>query len=75
MNSENKGWQTLNSMPPQTSSIEQPKVHLIIQAVATILHSQMLEDIAQNASISQESDLFFFSEERYMLEKPEAFDK
>ena len=25
--------------------------------------------------ISENSDLFFFSEEKYILEKPEAFDK
>ena len=57
------------------STLEKPNVELIINAVATILHSQMLEDISQGKQIPQESDLFFFSEEKYILEKPEAFDK
>ena len=34
----------------------------------------MLEDLGQDKDIPQESELFFFSEEKYILEKPEAFD-
>ena len=43
--------------------------------MATILHSQMLEDLGQGKTIPEASDLFYFSEEKYIKEKPEAFDK
>ena len=65
---------TMNSMKMATT-IHKPNVESIIHAVATILHSQMLEDQHSGKQINQESDLFFFSEEKYILEKPEAFDE
>ncbi len=34
----------------------------------------MLEDFGQNKTASVDSELFFFSEEKYIQEKPEAFD-
>ena len=34
-----------------------------------------LQDLSQGKEISQESDLFYFSEEKYILEKPDAFDQ
>jgi hypothetical protein len=34
----------------------------------------MLEDLGQGKTIPEKSDLFFFSEEKYIQEKPEAFD-
>jgi len=34
----------------------------------------MLEDLQQNKEIPEQSDLFFFTEEKYIKEKPEAFD-
>lgn len=30
--------------------------------------------MGQDKEVPQESELFFFSEEKYILEKPEAFD-
>lgn len=56
------------------STINKPNVESIIQAVATILHSQMLEDLNQGKQIEKDSELFFFSEEKYIEMKPEAFD-
>lgn len=35
----------------------------------------MLEDLGQNKKIPDPSDLYFFSEEKYIKEKPEAFDQ
>jgi len=64
---------TINSMYIGTT-ISKPNVESIISAVATILHSQMLEDFGQNTQISSDSELFYFSEEKYIQEKPEAFD-
>lgn len=57
------------------SSIMNPDVKAIIQAVATILHSQLLEDIETGKDIPTESDLRFFSEEKYIQEKPDEFDE
>jgi hypothetical protein len=64
---------TTNSLFISTT-ISNPNVESIINAVATILHSQMLEDLGQGKTIPEASDLFFFSEEKYIKEKPEAFD-
>jgi len=58
-----------------TSTITQPNVKSIIQAVSTILHSQILEDQSMDKSIPEDSELFFFSEEKYIKEKPEEFDE
>lgn len=65
-----------------TSTISTPNVDSIIDAVATILHSQMLEVTAlftqdQNVgkTIPKGSVLYYFSEEKYIEEKPDAFDE
>jgi len=55
------------------SSITAPNVKSIIQAVSTILHSQMLEDQGSGKDLVPDSDLYFFSEEKYIKEKPEEF--
>ena len=65
---------TMNSIYT-TSTITKPNVESIIQAVATIIHSQMIEDQAAGNEIDEDSDLFFFSEEKYIKEKPESFDE
>jgi len=58
-----------------SSTITSPNVKSIIQAVATILHSQMLEDQNSGKKLAPGSDLYFFSEEKYISEKPEEFDE
>lgn len=58
-----------------STTISNPNVESIISAVATILHSQMMEDMGQNKKVPESSDLFFFNEEKYIKEKPEAFDQ
>lgn len=58
-----------------STTITKPCVDSIINSVATILHSQMIEDLGQNKEIPEDSDLFFFTEEKYIKEKPEAFDQ
>eukprot|EP00357_Protocruzia_adherens_P008197 CAMPEP_0115030686 /NCGR_PEP_ID=MMETSP0216-20121206/37988_1 /TAXON_ID=223996 /ORGANISM="Protocruzia adherens, Strain Boccale" /LENGTH=258 /DNA_ID=CAMNT_0002407997 /DNA_START=87 /DNA_END=863 /DNA_ORIENTATION=- len=57
------------------TTITSPNIKSMIQAVATILHSQLLEDQSMRKEIPTESDLYFFSEEKYIKEKPEAFDE
>lgn len=56
-----------------SSTITKPDVKSMVHAVATILQSQMLE--AGPEPISEDDDLYFFSEEKYIKEKPEAFDE
>mmetsp|Transcript_19945 Transcript_19945/g.22937 ORF Transcript_19945/g.22937 Transcript_19945/m.22937 type:complete len:254 (+) Transcript_19945:49-810(+) len=58
-----------------TSTITAPNVKSIIQAVSTILHSQMLEDQGSGKELIPGSDLYYFSEEKYIKEKPEEFDE
>lgn len=58
-----------------STTISNPNVESIISAVAAIIHSQMLEDLGQGKKVPEPSDLFFFSEEKYIKEKPEAFDQ
>lgn len=57
------------------STITNPNVKAIIQAVSTILHSQMIEDESSGKKIEPDSDLMFFSEEKYIDEKPDEFDE
>jgi len=57
------------------STITKPDVKSMIHAVATILQSQMMEDGSVGKQIMQHSDLYFFCEEKYISEKPEAFDE
>ena len=57
-----------------SSTLTAPNVKSIFQAVSTILHSQILDDIQSKEDIDPDSELFFFSEEKYINEKPEEFD-
>ena len=58
-----------------TSTMDKPDVKSIITGVATILQSQMLEDEKNKKKLDPTSESFFFSEEKYILEKPEQFDE
>lgn len=58
-----------------SSTLSAPNVKSIIQAVSTILHSQILDDIQSKEELQPDSELFFFSEEKYINEKPEEFDE
>jgi signal recognition particle subunit SEC65 len=57
------------------NTITKPDAKKIINAVATILHSQMVEDQANPRHIEEKSDLFYFSEEKYILERPEEYNE
>ncbi len=57
------------------STINSPNVKLIIRAVSLILQSQVIEDFQMGKKISSKSDLFFFSEEKYINELPNCFDE
>lgn len=57
------------------NTISKPDAKKIINSVATILHSQMVEDSATPRKIDENSDLFFFSEEKYIKERPEEYNE
>jgi hypothetical protein len=57
------------------NTITKPNINSMIQAVATIFQSQMSEDSGKGTKVLEDSDLYFFSEEKYISEKPEAFDE
>lgn len=57
------------------STVNAPNVKLLIEAVATLLHSNLLEDLQDGKVINTKSDLYFFSEEKYINENPENFDE
>jgi hypothetical protein len=57
------------------TTINSPNVKIIIKAVSTILQSQILEDIQLGKRISSKSDLYYFSEEKYIKEFPNCFDE
>lgn len=57
------------------STINNPNALLIIRAVATLLHSNLLDDIQDGKTIPNKSDLYFFSEEKYINENPDNFDE
>jgi hypothetical protein len=58
-----------------SSTINSPNVKAIIKAVATILQSQLIEDMQLGKTVGQNSDLFYFSEEKYVQENPNCFDE
>jgi hypothetical protein len=58
-----------------SSSIYSPNVDLLIKSVATIIHSQLIEDMHLGKTVSSKSDLFYFSEEKYVNEYPGFFDE
>ena len=60
-----------------STTINNPCVDSIINSVATILHSQILEDIELGHVIHQnpqDNELFIFSEDKYILENPDVYD-
>lgn len=58
-----------------SSTISSPNVKNMIKAVTTILQSQLNEDMNLGKTISKKSDLYFFSEDKYIDEYPQYFDK
>ena len=57
------------------TTILTPTVKNMIKAVAILLKTQLNEDNAMTKRISEESDLYYFSEEKYIKEYPQYFDQ
>jgi hypothetical protein len=47
----------------------------VINSVANIIHSQILEDGKIGKTISPKSELYYFSEDKYIQENPSNFDE
>jgi len=58
-----------------TSTINNPNALLLIRSVATLIHSNLLDDIQDGKSISPKTDLYYFSEDKYIAENPNNFDE
>ena len=57
------------------TTISSPTVKNMIRAVAILLKTQLNEDNTMTKRISEESDLYYFSEEKYIKEFPQYFDQ
>jgi hypothetical protein len=58
-----------------SSTINSPNVKLLIRAVSTILQSQLIEDMQLGKTVSVKSDLYLFSEDKYVSDNPNCFDE
>jgi hypothetical protein len=56
------------------STIDSPNIHLLIKGVAVLLHSNVMEDLQEGKTVLPDTDLYYFSEEKYMLDHPELFN-
>jgi len=57
------------------STINAPNVKLLIKAVSTLIHSNLIEDLQEGKTINPKSDMYFFSEDKYISENPNVFDE
>lgn len=57
------------------STMSSPNVKLIIQSVATLIYSNIIEDMNEGKVIPLNSELYFFSEEKYINENPQDFEQ
>ena len=58
-----------------SSTIDNPNVKMIIKGVATLIHSNILEDMEDGKVIEEGSELYYLSEEKYIKECPDLFDE
>ena len=56
------------------TTIASPEVKNMIKAVSIMLFTQLSEDKTLTKKISEKSDLYYFSEEKYIKEYPQYFD-
>jgi len=56
------------------STISNPRIGKIIEAISTIINSQMQED-KDSENISRNSELYPFCEDKYIEEKPDEYDE
>ena len=57
------------------TTITTPEVKNMIKAVSIMIYTQLTEDKTLTKKISEKSDLYYFSEEKYIKEYPQYFDR
>jgi hypothetical protein len=57
------------------TTVSTPNIKHMINAVATIIETQLKEDMNLGKNISKESDLYYFCEEKYIELYPNYFDE
>ena len=57
------------------TTIATPEVKNIIKAVSIMIFTQLTEDKTLTKKISEKSDLYYFSEEKYIKDYPQFFDR
>jgi hypothetical protein len=57
------------------STISKPNIQNLIKSVSLILQSQLNEDLKLGKQILPQSELYFFSEDKYVNDFPQYFDK
>ena len=57
------------------TTIASPDVKNMIKAVSIMIFTQLTEDKTLTKKISEKSDLYYFSEEKYIKEYPQFFDR
>jgi hypothetical protein len=75
MEGKKKNLANTTSTVHMDSSISKPNSVGIIKSVASIIHSIIQEDVERGKKVDEKSDHFFFSEEKYIFEKPEEYDE
>ena len=58
-----------------SNTIDIPNIKLLIKSVASLIHISIKNDCDISAPIDRNSDMWHFSEEKYILEYPELFDE
>jgi len=58
-----------------STNISNPNAKSIIYSLASILRNQILEDEETGRTVDKDSNLYVFSEEKYIDLKPEDFDE
>lgn len=64
-----------NSTFKVQSTMSDPDAKQIIQAIATFLYSNITEDMIDGKVIQINSDMYYFSEEKYIAENPNDFEE
>ncbi len=56
------------------SSVDNPNVSAIIEAVATLLKSTIQENVNTDKSIDSSSEMYYFSKEKYVKLDPNVYE-
>ncbi len=58
-----------------TSTIDNPNIILLIRSISNVLLSNIQDDVQDDKIINPNSDLEYFSEEKYIKQNPNNYDE